>query len=63
MPKKNNNNTQPPFPLQKRLPSRWEILFTLEVWVAVQTCEVAEDTEGDGEAGGVSRLQGRFSVT
>lgn len=27
------------------------------------TCDVAEDTEGEGEAGGVSRLQGRLSVT
>lgn len=27
------------------------------------TCEVAEDTEGDGEAGGVRRLQGRLRVT
>lgn len=27
------------------------------------TCEVAEDTEGEGEAGGVSRQQGRLSVT
>lgn len=27
------------------------------------TCEVAEDTEGEGEAGGVSRLQGRLRVT
>lgn len=27
------------------------------------TCEVAEETEGEGEAGGVRRLQGRFSVT
>lgn len=27
------------------------------------TCEVAEDTDGEGEAGGVNRLQGRFRVT
>lgn len=27
------------------------------------TCEVAEETEGDGDAGGVSRLQGKFNVT
>lgn len=27
------------------------------------TCEVAEDTEGEGDAGGVRRLQGRLRVT
>lgn len=34
------------------------------VWkITSLTCEVAEDTEGEGEAGGVSRQQGRLSVT
>lgn len=34
------------------------------VWKITRlTCEVAEDTEGEGEAGGVSRQQGRLSVT
>lgn len=27
------------------------------------TWEVAEDTDGDGDAGGVSKLQGKFKVT
>lgn len=29
----------------------------------LHTWDVAEETEGDGDAGGVSRLQGRFNVT
>lgn len=33
------------------------------VWKTSLTCEVAEDTEGEGEAGGVSKQQGRLSVT
>lgn len=35
----------------------------LHVSISSLTCEVAEDTEGEGEAGGVSRQQGRLSVT
>lgn len=27
------------------------------------TWDVAEETDGDGDAGGVSRLQGKFNVT
>lgn len=29
----------------------------------LHTWDVAEETEGDGDAGGVSRLQGKFNVT
>lgn len=29
----------------------------------LHTWDVAEETEGDGDAGGVSRLQGKFKVT
>lgn len=32
-------------------------LYILHTW------DVAEETEGDGDAGGVSRLQGKFKVT
>ena len=35
----------------------------INIHVCTITCEVAEETEGEGEAGGVSRLQGKFRVT
>lgn len=31
--------------------------------ILLSTWEVAEDTDGDGDAGGVSKLQGKFRVT
>ncbi len=39
------------------------VLKDLKLLSFCLTCEVAEDTEGEGEAGGVSRLQGRLRVT
>lgn len=46
--------------------TKLDVFFSgsVKVWkITSLTCEVAEDTEGEGEAGGVSRQQGRLSVT
>lgn len=46
-----------------KTPENKDQKWNLPAFVFCLTCEVAEDTEGEGEAGGVSRLQGRLRVT
>lgn len=54
-------NILPFFPVFRKLSYKHGLYKKL--FQTPHTWDVAEETDGDGDAGGVSRLQGRFSVT